>query len=421
MSSTPACSITGSHYTPRLSLWPAFGFGLSMALANGLGRFAYALLLPGMSADLHWSYAQAGWLNSANALGYVLGAASGYLLLRRFSARLLFVVGLWLCFLTLAVTGLSANIGWLSTQRILNGIGAAWVSACGIALVLFYYRHAARQRGAATGLFFGGAGIGIVLSGFLVNPLLAIIGNSAWPTAWLALGVAGAIAAIWPLRLAQCTDEAAVTKTVTVTENMTEPLPLAHLGVCLVAYFFFATSYIIYMTFIFAWIRGQGLSWQFGTAAWTLLGVAILVSAFLWQRPLSRLPGAQILSISCGVTLLGTLIPLIGGHISVLTSSVVFGVSVFIAPAAIAVLLRQNLAASRFAQAMALFNLSFAIGQTIGPYAAGALSDHYGLNSSLWLGTALLGVAAILPWLVRTPAAARRAIKADRRLREGNV
>ncbi|MAZ06786.1 MAG: MFS transporter [Halomonas sp.] len=421
MSSTPACSITGSHYTPRLSLWPAFGFGLSMALANGLGRFAYALLLPGMSADLHWSYAQAGWLNSANALGYVLGAASGYLLLRRFSARLLFVVGLWLCFLTLAVTGLSANIGWLSTQRILNGIGAAWVSACGIALVLFYYRHAARQRGAATGLFFGGAGIGIVLSGFLVNPLLAIIGNSAWPTAWLALGVAGALAAIWPLRLAQCTDEAAVTKTVTVTENMTEPLPLAHLGVCLVAYFFFATSYIIYMTFIFAWIRGQGLSWQFGTAAWTLLGVAILVSAFLWQRPLSRLPGAQILSISCGVTLLGTLIPLIGGHISVLTSSVVFGVSVFIAPAAIAVLLRQNLAASRFAQAMALFNLSFAIGQTIGPYAAGALSDHYGLNSSLWLGTALLGVAAILPWLVRTPAAARRAIKADRRLREGNV
>lgn len=230
----------------------------------------------------------------------------------------------------------------------------------------------------------------------------------------VALGVAGAIAAIWPLRLAQRTDEAAATKIVTVAKGMTEPLPLAHLGVCLVAYFFFAASYIIYMTFIFAWIREHGLSLQFGTAAWTLLGVAILVSTFLWQRPLSRLPGAQIFSISCGVTLLGTLVPLIGGHISVLASSVIFGVSVFIAPAAIAVLLRQNLVASRFAQAMALFNLSFAIGQTVGPYTVGALSDHYGLNSSLWLSTALLGIAAVLPWFVRTPEAARRAIKADR-------
>jgi len=29
-----------------------------------------------MRDDLGWSYAQAGWLNTANALGYVLGAAA---------------------------------------------------------------------------------------------------------------------------------------------------------------------------------------------------------------------------------------------------------------------------------------------------------------------------------------------------------
>lgn len=421
MNSARACSATGPQDNRHLSLWPAFGFGLSMALANGLSRFAYALLLPGMAADLHWSYAQAGWLNSANALGYILGAASGYLLLRWFRARSLFVVGLWLCFLTLAVTGLNANIGWLSTLRIVNGIGAAWVSACGIALVLLYYRHATLRRGAATGLFFGGAGIGIVISGFLVEPLLAVAGNSAWPFAWLTLGAAGAIAAIWPLRLSKRIDETAATKTTTGSEDRAGPPPWAHLGVCLVAYFFFAASYIIYLTFIFAWIRSHGLSWQFGMAAWILLGLAILVSAFLWQRPLNRLPGAQTLSISCGATLLGTLLPLAGGEVSVLASSVIFGVSVFIAPAAIAVVLRQNLAASRLAQAMALFNLPFAIGQTIGPYAAGALSDHYGLNSSLWLSAGLLGIAVVLPWLVRTPIAVRRAIKADKLINDGNI
>ena len=44
------------------------------AVALGFGRFAYALLLPPMRADLGWSFAQAGALNTANAAGYLIGA-----------------------------------------------------------------------------------------------------------------------------------------------------------------------------------------------------------------------------------------------------------------------------------------------------------------------------------------------------------
>jgi predicted MFS family arabinose efflux permease len=32
-------------------------------------------MLPAMKSEMGWNYAQAGWLNTANALGYVLGAA----------------------------------------------------------------------------------------------------------------------------------------------------------------------------------------------------------------------------------------------------------------------------------------------------------------------------------------------------------
>ena len=43
-------------------------------IALGLARFAYALLLPAMRADLGWSYADAGAINTANAAGYLAGA-----------------------------------------------------------------------------------------------------------------------------------------------------------------------------------------------------------------------------------------------------------------------------------------------------------------------------------------------------------
>ena len=187
------------------TLWPAFGLGLAVAVGNGLARFAYALLLPSMRADLGWSYAQAGWLNTANALGYVVGAVSGYLLLNRFSARTLFIVGLCLSFLSLGATGLHADVIWLSGQRLLSGIGAAWVFSCGNALIQVRYQHAPHLSSSATGLYFAGAGIGIAASGLVVSPLLAILGDAAWPKAWLTLGALGAVASIWPLILAMRT------------------------------------------------------------------------------------------------------------------------------------------------------------------------------------------------------------------------
>ncbi|MBV9469483.1 MAG: YbfB/YjiJ family MFS transporter, partial [Abitibacteriaceae bacterium] len=52
----------------------ALGLCLAPAVAIGFGRFAYALILPAIRINLGWSYAQAGGLNTANAVGYLLGA-----------------------------------------------------------------------------------------------------------------------------------------------------------------------------------------------------------------------------------------------------------------------------------------------------------------------------------------------------------
>ena len=59
-----------------LSLAPTIGLGI--------GRFAYALVLPDMRDDLGWSYSAAGFMNTINAVGYLVGALVASRLIQRF-------------------------------------------------------------------------------------------------------------------------------------------------------------------------------------------------------------------------------------------------------------------------------------------------------------------------------------------------
>ncbi len=56
---------------------------LAPAVGVGLCRFAYSLLLPDMRDSLGWSYATAGFMNTANAAGYLTGALAASPIVRR--------------------------------------------------------------------------------------------------------------------------------------------------------------------------------------------------------------------------------------------------------------------------------------------------------------------------------------------------
>jgi predicted MFS family arabinose efflux permease len=64
--------------SPISDLWRevviAVGLSIGAAVALGFSRFAYALLLPAMRADLGWTYVEAGALNTAIGAGYIVGA-----------------------------------------------------------------------------------------------------------------------------------------------------------------------------------------------------------------------------------------------------------------------------------------------------------------------------------------------------------
>lgn len=146
------------------------------AVAVGFARFGYALILPAMQTDLALNYVQAGWLNTSNAMGYLLGALLTIFYVSRLGNRRLFVGGLLLTALALLGCGLTHHFLLLNAFRFLTGLGAAGTFICGGVLASVLGTR-------AIVIYFAGGGMGMLLTGASLPWLFAYVGPSAWPWA----------------------------------------------------------------------------------------------------------------------------------------------------------------------------------------------------------------------------------------------
>ena len=135
-----------------------FGLALGICVSNGFARFSYGLILPAMQEDLNWTYVEAGWINTANAIGYVVGAVLTFLLVRRVSAALLFTLGMIGTSLCLVANGLTENFWWLSSWRIWTGVFGAFVFIIGSTLAASLYQDDPRRNAFAITSASGGPG-----------------------------------------------------------------------------------------------------------------------------------------------------------------------------------------------------------------------------------------------------------------------
>ena len=165
------------------------GLALGVCVTHGFARLAYGLLLPAMKSELGWTYAQAGWLNTANALGYLGGAVLTLWLIRRFSAARLFAFGMVTTTLALLATGLDAALGWQTFWRFAAGLlGALSFSTAGT-LAAGLFQGDARRNALAIAILFGtGGGVGVVLTGGSLPLMLNAWGPASWPAAWMVIG-----------------------------------------------------------------------------------------------------------------------------------------------------------------------------------------------------------------------------------------
>ncbi len=178
VSSAPA-SAAGSHAAPSSSggrggaVGVALGLAPGPAVALGLARFAYALLLPSMRSDLGWSFSAAGAMNTANAVGYLAGALAAPAA-RPGGARRSFLAGLALTVMALAASAATGNLGVLFGLRALASAAGAVSFVVGAGLVAqISTRQVAGRAELQLGIYFAGGGTGIIASGLTIPPLLA--------------------------------------------------------------------------------------------------------------------------------------------------------------------------------------------------------------------------------------------------------
>ena len=164
-----------------------------------------------MRADLGWSYTLAGGMNTANALGYLLGALATPLLLRRLAPGTLLMLGAVLATLFMALCGFFVDAMPLLLQRTLAGVASAFVFISGGLMAARLGASQAGRSGLLVGLYYGGTGWGISASALLVPVVLAQApGPHAW--AWWALAALCALCSMlqwWPVRVLRRSDAAA--------------------------------------------------------------------------------------------------------------------------------------------------------------------------------------------------------------------
>ncbi|MDB5826286.1 MAG: transporter [Variovorax sp.] len=403
-SDTPA--LTGLSPAPSPNpLRMALALSMGAAVSLGITRFAYGLLLPPMRADLGWSYALAGGMNTANAFGYLMGALAMPALMRRFGPTRLLVWGAVLASLFMAASGFVEAAPALLLQRWLAGFASAWVFVAGGLLAARLGVEHPTRAGLLLGIYYGGTGFGILLSALLVPPVLRAAAGvpHGWAWAWWALAAASAMATA-VLALAAHALERQTAVRIVLPANAsnahahTQPVSVRRFGWVLAGYTLFGAGYIGYMTFVIALLREQGASAGGITLFYSLLGVACVASSRLWAGLLDRYRGGEPQALLNALLGFATLLPVLSTAWPVaLASGLLFGAVFLSVVASTTALVRHNLPQVQWATGISAFTIAFALGQIVGPTVTGWISDGAGglargLVASaitLWLGAAL--------------------------------
>ena len=376
----------------------------ALAVAMGIGRFAFTPILPLMIQEGKVHLAQTAWLSSSNYIGYLVGALS---LLKSKRHPLFVVLGLTLVTLTTWLASLS-SFGWLLVLRFLAGVASAWVL---VSISAFAINWLKSRQVASSGLIYTGVGIGITLTGLICSYFIfqsatvnAAVHSSLSPLSsrlWQYLGGIALLATLLVTFLLvkinsqlASTAAAKTSHTKATNANPTASITPAKLKLAnvLTAYGLFGFGYILPATFL-PQIAKQWLSGQSYLLIWPFFGLAAALSVVLSQRLQRRFDNVSLLGVwrvSQIIMAVGTLLPALWQSLAglMLSALMVGGTFMVVTMAGLQVAASQVTHYPKY-NLSALMTASFAFGQLIGP-----LTALVATGKNIWL--ALLPVSAIV-------------------------
>jgi len=363
---------------------------VALAVAQGIGRFVYTPILPGMMEGLHLTPADAGWIASANYLGYLIGAlaaAGGWAHGRE---RMLMFASLAASAVLAGLMGLNETMAAFLVIRFLAGLASAFVMVFMASIVFSHLAVAGRSDLQA--LHFGGVGLGIAVSSALLAILVSE--HAGWAAGWLWSGVLSAVGLFIVMLLAGSTTPA------NGVDGREPALPKDRsLAKMILSYGLFGFGYVVTATFLVAIVRQGGGSRVFEAMVWLVAGLAGFPSTWLWQKIAGRIGLHAAYALACFIEVIGvTASVALGGYPGPLLGGLLLG-GTFIAITALGLQAARQQAPQAPRRIFASMTASFGLGQIIGPIAAGLLAQMSGdfFLASI-VAAAMLVVSGVITW-----------------------
>jgi len=380
---------------------------IALAVAMGIGRFAFTPLMPMMLHDGVTDLAHGSLLATANYLGYLVGALLCMVVPRVFTGAVMIRLGLVATILLTAGMALPAPVVW-PVLRFVAGMASAMVFVYSAGWCLTHLAH--RDRASLGATIFTGPGLGIALSGFVASGLVGLH-QPSW-MGWLVFaGLALALSMLcW--HVFRGPDMPAVVRAAEAAHHAADHPTVKHGGgaaemaLFSIAYGFAGFGYIITATYlpVIARTALPGSLWL--DLFWPILGLGVVLGALIAARLPHRIDPRYLLTAcylaQAGGVVLCLILPSLIGFI---LSSFLVGLP-FTAISFFAMQDVRRLRPDHAARFMGLLTAIYGIGQIAGPPLAAYLlrvsaNPAEGFARALGTASATLVVGAGLYLVMR--------------------
>jgi predicted MFS family arabinose efflux permease len=376
----------------RTPLALALGGLVALAVAMGVGRFAYTPILPHMIAGLGLTPAASGLIGSANFAGYLLGAIAAASPRLRGSRRLWMLSALAASVATTTAMGLVASVPAFAALRFVGGVASAFVMVFSATLIL--ERLQLGRRPDLVGVQFVGVGVGIAISALLVAGLVAV--GADWRAHWL---VVGGVSLVALYAVAVLVPEA--TEPRSHARPDTAPMD-RRLQALILAYGLCGFGYVVTATFLLVIVRETDAIGATEPVAWLIVGVAAALSVPSWSRVEKRIGVMPAYALAALIEAIGVAASVLWPTpLGLVVAAVALG-GTFVGMTSLGLVAARDLARGDPRHALASMTAAWGLGQIIGPIFTGYsrdLSGSFALPSLV--AAACLLLAAAIAWHAR--------------------
>ena len=367
---------------------------ISLAVAMGIGRFAFTPLFPLMVRDgLLDSHAGA-MLAAANYLGYLAGALAASRL--RIKPALLLALGLAGTVLITAAVGWTASGFWWAVLRFLAGVMSAWTLVATTAWGLGWL--AAIGRPDLAGVQFSGVGIGIAAAGLFC----LLLGRSLpSPQLWIGLAALGALASILPLVLSRSLPAPPAPVPAAAAVGPASPQATFGLVVC---YTLFGFGYILPATYLPALARQLVDDPAVFGLAWPVFGTAAAISTVLASWRLAKVPRLGVWAAAHLLMAVGVLLPAVWTSLLSVTLAALLVGGTFMVITMVGMQEARARAEGQATRVLGRMTAGFAVGQLAGPLVSAGIARLTATETAalhMALALSALGLLGSAAWLWR--------------------